>query len=43
MKKFKLKVCDNYDNDWEDPRTQCSHDCIRCVMEWMLAKEGDYD
>lgn len=43
IKKFKSEVCDHYDNDWEDSRTQCSHDCIRCVMEWMLAKEGEYD
>ena len=43
MKKFKSEVCDHYDNDWEDSRTQCSHDCIKCVMEWMLAKEGEYE
>ena len=26
-KRFKDEVCDQYDNDFEDPRTQCHHDC----------------
>lgn len=43
-KRFKEEVCDNYDNDWEDPRTQCPHDCVRCVMKWMLSMKGeDFD
>lgn len=41
IKKFKSEVCDQYDNDCEDPRTQCPHDCVRCVMKWMLSRKGD--
>jgi len=40
-KKFKEEVCDHYDNDWEDSRTQCPHDCVRCVMKWMLSRKGE--
>lgn len=43
-KRFKEEVCDNYDNDFEDPRTQCPHDCVRCVMKWMLSrKDKDFE
>ena len=40
-KRFKEDVCDQYDNDFEDPRTQCHHDCVRCVMKWMLSRKGE--
>ena len=40
-KRFKDEVCDQYDNDFEDPRTQCHHDCVRCVMKWMLSRKGE--
>ena len=40
-KRFKEEVCDQYDNDWEDSRTQCPHDCVRCVMKWMTTRKGE--
>ena len=40
-KRFKEEVCDHYDNDWEDSRTQCPHDCVRCVMKWMTTRKDE--
>ena len=42
-KRFKVENCDQFDNDWEDPRTQCTHNCVECVIKWMLAKKGAND
>ena len=43
-KRFKEEVCYQYDNDFEDTRTQCPHDCVRCVMKWMLSrKDKDFE
>lgn len=39
--RFMGEVCDQYDNDWEDPRTQCPHDCVRCVIKWMLENQNE--
>jgi len=40
-RRFRSEVCDHYDNDWEDPRTQCPHNCAECVVKWMISKKGE--
>lgn len=40
LERHRREVCDEYENSWEDPRTQCNGNCKACVARWLLAPAG---
>ena len=41
VKRFKAENCDQYDNAWDDPRTQCHQNCVECIIKWMMANQKE--